>query len=163
MKKLVLILAFAGTSACASSGVTPANKGETVSVADRAAVIAVVEGLFEAMRARDSMAIKAAFVPNTQLVSIETSAGAAQRVRVTSVSAFATSVGRAPNELVERMWSPRVEIAGDMASLWAPYDFRIGGEFSHCGHDSVQLVRTSDGWKVAGLVYTIERTGCAAN
>jgi len=129
---------------------------------DRIDVTRAVESLFAAMRSRDTTAIRAAFAPNSQLVSIRTALGSPPRVQVTPVSAFITSIGRATEALDEKMWDPRVEVAGDMASLWAPYDFRIGTTFSHCGHDAVHLARTAEGWKVVGVTYTVITAGCSA-
>jgi hypothetical protein len=60
------------------------------------------------------------------------------------------------------MWDPRVELSGDLAALWAPYDFHLGERFSHCGHDAFHLRRTGEGWQIVALSYTIRRTGCAA-
>ena len=37
-----------------------------------------------------------------------------------------------------------------------PYDFWIDGKFSHCGIDAFDLIKTEEGWKLAGGVYTIE-------
>ncbi len=161
MKKLLLICGALGSVACAAStsAVIPAD---AAGAADRDAVIAAVESVFAAMRTRDTTALRAAFVPNAQLVSIRRVPGAAPRVQVSPLSVFIVSIGRAPEELVERMWDPRVEVGGEIASLWAPYDFRIGAAFSHCGHDAVQLVRTPDGWKITALTYTVITEGCAA-
>lgn len=113
------------------------------------------------MRTRDTSAVRAAFAPDAQLVSIRSVPGAAPRYQVSSLSQFTASIGRAPDELVETMWDARVEVAGDLASLWAPYHFRIGPTFSHCGHDSVHLLRTPEGWKIAGIAYTVVTAGCA--
>lgn len=162
MKKLALICCVLGSIACAAAG--PAAQPpitDTATAADRSAVIAVVQSVFDAMRTRDTSAIRAAFVPNAQLVSIRTVSGAPARVQVQPISAFVTAIAGAPAELVERMWDPRVEVAGDMASLWAPYDFRIGANFSHCGHDAVHLARTEHGWKIAGITYTVTTDACA--
>lgn len=161
MTKLILMCCALASMGCAASGpgTGPAST-YTVAAADRNAVIAAVQSLFDAMRTRDTTAIRAAFAPNAQLVSIRTVPGATPRFQVTPVSAFVTSIGRATEALVERMWDPRVEVAGDMASLWAPYDFRIGAAFSHCGHDAVHLLRTPEGWKVTGITYTVIATGC---
>ncbi len=159
MKNFLLMIAVVGGAACATA---PKPSADTASSADRAAVIAAVQSLFDAMRTRDTAAIRSTFAPSTSLVSIRTTAGEAPRIQVQPVSAFITSIGSATQELVERMWDPRVEVAGDMASLWAPYDFRIGSTFSHCGHDAVHLARTAAGWKVVGITYTVQRTGCAA-
>ena len=38
----------------------------------------------------------------------------------------------------------------------APYDFWIDGKLSHCGTDAFDLIKTEEGWKLAGGVYTIE-------
>ena len=164
MKTLLLLCAALGAMGCAAATATRQPDASTVSTAvsaaDREAVIAAVEALFAAMRTRDTSAIRAAFTPGAQLVSIRTVPGAPARLQTQPLAAFMTSIGRASEELVERMWDPRVEVAGDIASLWAPYDFRIGGNFSHCGHDAVHLVRTAEGWKIAGITYTVITTGC---
>jgi hypothetical protein len=161
MQKLLLLCCVVGGAACAPGTVARSTPAEPVSTADRGAVIAAVQSLFDAMRTRDTVALRAGFTPGAQLISIRTVAGAPSRQQTTPLSAFITSIGRPGEELVERMWDPRVEVAGDIASLWAPYDFRIGSNFSHCGHDAVHLVRTPDGWKIAAITYTVVTTGCA--
>lgn len=161
MKRLLLLCGTLGAVGCAAAGTVARPAGaDAVSAADRDAVIAAIQALFDAMRTRDTVAIKAAFTPNAQLVSIRSAPGAPPRVNVASVSAFTASIGRATEELVERMWDPRVEVAGDIASLWAPYDFRIGSSFTHCGHDAAHLVRTAEGWKIGAITYTATTAGC---
>lgn len=159
MKRLLLTCGMFGALGCAAATSAPQPDGGAPS-ADRDAVIAVVQTLFDAMRTRDTVAIRTAFTPGAQLVSILSAPGAPARFQTQPLAAFMASIGRASEELVERMWDPRVEIAGDIASLWAPYEFRIGGKFSHCGHDAVHLIRTSEGWKIAGIAYTVSMTDC---
>lgn len=162
MKRLLILLVALGAIGCApvTSALQPV--ADAAVTADRDAVIAAVQTLFHAMRTRDTMAIRAAFTPDAQLVSIRTVPGAPARFQTQPLAGFVTSVGRAREELIERMWDPRVEIAGNIASLWAPYEFRIGANFSHCGHDAVHLARTAEGWKIAGIAYTVITTGCSA-
>jgi hypothetical protein len=62
--------------------------------------------------------------------------------------------------MLERMWSPQVRVYKGIATLWAPYDFWLNGAFSHCGIDSFELAKTSEGWKLTSGIYTVERTGC---
>lgn len=161
MRKLLLAGVTLVVVACASTPVTGA-RDTTASAGDRAAVIDAVESLFAAMRSRDTTALRSLLVPNTQLVSVRTVPGSPPQVRVQPVSAFIASIASANEELVERMWDPRVDLGGDVASLWAPYDFRIGARFSHCGHDAVHLVRTPTGWKISAITYTVVTAGCAA-
>lgn len=162
MQKIFLLCCALAGAACATSTAGGPAPADPVSPTDRAAVISAVQSLFDAMRTRDTIALRAGFTPSAQLISIRALPGGPARHQVTSLSAFVTAIGRSDEELVERMWDPRVEVAGDIASLWAPYDFRRGGVFSHCGHDAVHLVRTPEGWKIAAITYTVVTTGCAA-
>ena len=59
----------------------------------------------------------------------------------------------------ERIWDPEVRVHGPIATVWTPYDFWIDGKLSHCGVDAFDLIKTADGWKIAGGAYTIE-SGC---
>lgn len=63
---------------------------------------------------------------------------------------------------LERIWQPEVRVAGRMATLWASYDFHFGTRLSHCGVDSITLFATPEGWKVAGVYYSVvEAAQCA--
>lgn len=159
MQRLLLICCLFSAGCASASGARPTATGPVES-ADRAAVIAAVQSVFDAMRTRDTSAIRAAFTPGAQLVSVRSVPNAPARHQTTPLSAFITSIGRATDELVETMWDARVDVAGDLASLWAPYHFRIGPTFSHCGHDAVHLLRTPEGWKIVGIAYTVVTDGC---
>ena len=60
-------------------------------------------------------------------------------------------------KMQERIWSPEVRINGLIATIVAPYDFWIDGKFSHCGVDAFDLIKTEEGWKIAGGVYTVQQ------
>ena len=47
-----------------------------------------------------------------------------------------------------------------LSCRFSPYDFHRNGTFSHCGVDAFSLLKTTDGWKSTGTMYTFERTGC---
>lgn len=160
MERLLLTCGMLGALGCAAATSARQPAAAAASAADREAVIAAVQTLFDAMRTRDTSAIRAAFTPGAQLVSVRSAPGAPARFQTQPLAAFIASIGRPGEELIERMWDPRVEVAGDIASLWAPYEFRIGANFSHCGHDAAHLVRTPEGWKIAGIAYTVIMTDC---
>jgi hypothetical protein len=40
------------------------------------------------------------------------------------------------------------------------FAFFAGEEFSHCGVNSAELVKTSDGWKIMHLADTSQRENC---
>lgn len=128
------------------------------SAADQAAVIQVVEDLFDAMRRQDGEAIKVLHMPEVALIRVMDNAKPS--VQLGPPDGFINSIVNAPAEPHERMWSPEVRIDGNLATLWAPYDFHLGNAFSHCGIDALQLVRTDSQWKIATIAYTVHREGC---
>ena len=60
----------------------------------------------------------------------------------------------------ERVEFERVLIDANLASVWAPYEFYLGGTFSHCGYDSFQLVKLDEGWKIAHVIDTRRKEKC---
>jgi hypothetical protein len=57
---------------------------------------------------------------------------------------------------IEQMRFTAVLVDGDMAQVWGPYRFLRNSEVSHCGINSLSLVRTESGWKVANTSFTME-------
>jgi|Transcript_31881 hypothetical protein len=81
-----------------------------------------------------------------------------QRVIATLQRLFVAS----KDALLERIWQPEVRVAGRLPTLWAPDDFYIGARLSHCGVDSITLFATPEGWKVAGVFFSVvEAPQCA--
>ena len=58
------------------------------------------------------------------------------------------------------MWDPVAMVHGRLAMVWAPYDFWVGGEWSHCGIDAFTLVEADAGWRVSSISYTSEISDC---
>jgi hypothetical protein len=122
-------------------------------------VLAVVQRLFDAMSAHDSAAAAAVLIPDGRVMSIR----AQGQVADSAQSEFAANLGTAKQKYLERIWNPKILIRGGIAHVWAEYDFHLDGKFHHCGVDSFSLVKTPEGWKIAGIIYTAETTGCTAS
>jgi hypothetical protein len=118
---------------------------------EKSAVLATVQQFFDTMTSRDVEGARRVLMPEARMFSVRDQNG--QSV------ARASGEGKQANR--ERMWDPEVRIRGGIASVWTPYDFWTDGKFSHCGVDIFDLVKTADGWKIAAVTYTVERTGCA--
>jgi len=124
---------------------------------DEKDAIAVVQKLFDAMASHDGAGIRANSMPDARLYSIRGDAAPASR----SIEDFATQIASAKGDLVERFTGqPTVSVRGRMAQVWGEYEFLHDGKFTHCGIDSVSLFKTSEGWKIAAISYTVETTGC---
>ncbi len=64
------------------------------------------------------------------------------------------------NQYFERIWEPEISIQGEMANVRAPYDFHVDNQFSHCGVDVFNLLKTAEGWKVTSITYDVLKTDC---
>ena len=60
-------------------------------------------------------------------------------------------------DYVERGYDPTVLVSSPIAMVWYPYDFYLDGEWSHCGIDIFNLVRTNDGWRIASMMWNAEQ------
>jgi hypothetical protein len=82
-------------------------------------------------------------------------------LRYLAAEQFAHAVGTATGEpWDEPIYDPQVMIDGDVAVVWARYDFLRGQTWSHCGIDAFMLAKTAEGWKITQLVDTRQTTGC---
>jgi hypothetical protein len=125
-------------------------------------VVAVVQRMFDAMRAKDTAAMQSTFHASARLVGMRPGRdGGAPVVQVLPASDFVRRMGsdtRGP--WIERAWDPQVRISGTLATVWAEYDFHFGTTPSHCGVDAVQLLKTPAGWKIMSIADTYVREGC---
>jgi len=60
----------------------------------------------------------------------------------------------------ERYWSPTVMIRGAMALAWAPYEFQVDGQTTHCGVDVFSFAQIDGVWKVSNSMWTVEPSAC---
>jgi len=120
-------------------------------------VRAVIDGMFNAMRAGDSTALRKLFHPQARLMSAGVRQGTPM-LRADSVDTFVRAVGT-PHEEVwdERISNVEIRTDGELATAWMDYAFYIGSRFSHCGVNAFQLFRGTDGWKVINITDTRRR------
>jgi hypothetical protein len=124
---------------------------------DDKAIVETIQRVFDAMAAHDPDAARAVLVPEGRVIASRANG------TVTNISQeeFAARLATARQKYLERMWNPKVLVRGNIAQVWAEYDFHLDGKFSHCGIDAFTLLKNATGWKVAGISYTAETTGCA--
>lgn len=119
--------------------------------------VATVQKLFDAMAAHDAASIRSVMLEGARMYSVRDQGAPTGR----AAEEFVSQIAAMKNELLERFTSrPSVLIRGPMAQVWGEYEFLRDGQFSHCGVDSVSLFKTSEGWRIAAITYTVETTGC---
>jgi hypothetical protein len=127
---------------------------------DQSAVVAAVQQFFDTMATRDVEGARRVLMPEARMFSVREQNGQSV-ARASTVENYFKSLSEGKQNNRERMWDPEVKIRGGIASVWTPYDFWVDGKFSHCGIDIFDVVKTADGWRIAAVTYTVERTGCA--
>ena len=152
--------ALLGLAAATVLGGAPAS-APAQAASEEAAVLATVERLFDAMAKRDTAALRGVLTPEGRFASVVVM-GDSVVPGGRSHASFIALVGAAPEPFIERMWDPRVFIAGPFAAVWAPYDFYRGETFSHCGTDVFTLVRVAGEWKINGASYTVVPEPCTS-
>lgn len=140
-------------------GVEVASAQEPTPDASRAEVVEAVRGFFDALAAKDTAALRAAFHPDATLTSVADEGGPGA-VAPAAVDDFLRSIGSAGAELHEAIGEVEVRIDGPLATVWTPYTFYVDGSPSHCGVNAFDLVRIGRGWVVLHVSDTRRRDGC---
>lgn len=155
MRTLTSTAALLLVAACASAPAPLAS--HSTSDADRAAVLEVAQAFFDVIASREAEAAAQLVVPGGAIVDVRRTDGVPQ-LRSRSNTSFLEGMDGEPRDYLE-VWDgePTVLIDGDLAVVWGRYVFEVDGQRSHVGTDAFCLVRTEDGWRVAGGAYSVER------
>jgi len=150
MKKLYLFISFCIIGLTAFS-----------QTAEHEAVKKVVNNLFIAMRTSDTTLLKSVFSVDIVLHSVGQKADGSTVLETDKAAGFIKAVGTPHKEIYdERISTTNVKIDGPLASVWAPYKFYVGTQFSHCGVDVFQLMKTAADWKIIYIVDTRRKGDC---
>ena len=144
---IIILIALAASPASA--------QGST----ERDAVLEALQVFFDTMTRRDVEGARDILVPQGRFHVIDMVKPKSEPRSFANEEYFA-QLQASKQTMRERIWNPEVRVHGPIATVWTPYDFWIDGKLSHCGVDAFDLIKTTEGWKIAGGAYTIE-SGCA--
>lgn len=133
----------------------------TIQIDNEDEVRAVIESLFEGMKSKDETLVRNAFHSEATMQTVVTGEDGTT-LGSNSVGDFINRIATTPANTIldERIQSYDIRIDGDLASVWTPYKFYLNDGFSHCGVNSFQLIKTSEGWKITYIIDTRRKTGC---
>ncbi len=121
----------------------------------------VIETLFDGMRAGDSAMVASAFSRDAIMQTVAKNQAGEVVKRQGQLAQFLTSVGTPHAQVFdERINGFDIKIDGELASVWTPYQFYMGDNFSHCGVNSFQMAKMGGEWKIIYIVDTRRRTNC---
>lgn len=145
--RIVIVAALAVLAAASAQAAAPPEEQ---------AVLAPVHAMFAGMAKYDQAAMLATVQPEGSVALLRD--GTVKRM---TLGEFVSHVKPGKGRIEERIHDPLVRVDGDLAMVWAPYEFLVDGKVHHCGSDLIHLVRTNGRWLIAGVADN-SRTDCAA-
>ncbi len=143
------------------AGLQPAMAGDEA--AERQAILDVVERTFEAVAAGDPEKWRAVLLEAGVAIAMARPRDGTDGfvMRLTPNKDVIEGASPPRRRYLERFTEePTVLIRGPIAVVWGEYDFWIDQNFSHCGVDAIDLVKLDGAWKVANIMWTVERQNC---
>jgi hypothetical protein len=156
---LILILIL--LSACADSTPSMQHIAEGHQPGEEAAVLEVLDRYVTAISETDLDAQAAMQTPEGMTYQWRPAEGGGMEI-VARPNSYWTDPSQDDGRAYrERYWSPTVMIRGGIAVVWAPYEFWVDGETSHCGVDVFDFVKIDGEWLVSNSMWTVEPEACA--
>jgi hypothetical protein len=120
---------------------------------------AAVDQLFLGMRMGNATLLRQVFAPDVRFAVLDESGGSAQ-IAAQGLDGFIRSVEVSGGAWNEQIYDVEVRVDDRVASVWAPYTFYLNERVSHCGVNSIELLRDADGWKITQISDTRRTEGC---
>ncbi|MDO8969500.1 MAG: nuclear transport factor 2 family protein [Saprospiraceae bacterium] len=125
------------------------------------AIKTVINRFFEGMEKGDTTLLKSTCMPDMQLQTYMTDKAGDMQLYTQDMRDFVQMVANITSDQYdERIKFEAIHAEQSLASVWTPYSFYINGKRSHCGTNSFQLVKTTEGWKIQYILDTRRKQGC---
>lgn len=123
----------------------------------------LIDTFFEGFHKRDTLLIKSVMVENLPNQTVFTTKEGSPKVIEGNMTEFLKAIANRPADQIweEKLLDYKVQIDGNLAHVWTPYEFWFNGTFSHCGANAFTLANTETGWKIVYLIDSRRREGCS--
>lgn len=126
-----------------------------------AAIISVVQEMFDGMRKGDSAMVRSVFEPSARLQTTFTDRQGKPALKSEDIAGFVAAVGTPHDEVWdERIWGFDLNVDGNLATVWTDYTFFLGEKMSHCGVNAFQLFFNGAAWKITQINDTRRKDNC---
>ncbi len=153
MKNSILATVLAGAALTVTSGAAFAQL--TLTPTESGRVMIAAGEFIDAISSDDKSALAKYMIPEGMIFVHDRMDPENPRVDSVTVADHLERWSQSTRKTTERMDFRRISVDGDMAQVWGPYSFEVDGELSHCGVNSLSMVKTEDGWKVANTSFTM--------
>lgn len=150
--------AILATAALLAASPLAADEPTSEQTAETAEVIAGADAFFKALGSTRKTDLAEVMLPEGMIFVHNRMDPANPRVDIVPVAKHLERWAGTTGRFIEEMKYETVLVNGDMAQVWGPYVFLANSVVSHCGINSLSMVKTADGtWKVANTSFTMER------
>lgn len=152
MDRLIACLAILVASPAASQ---PAE-------GEQEAVLRTVDAALAAVSAQDSGALAALLVPGALFYREGHRDAGRPTTRIIPDQQMLNEMKGPKKGYSEmRTGTPTILVRNGLAQVWTPYTFDVAGKRSHCGIDTISLLKVDGAWRIASFGWTAEPEGCS--
>lgn len=115
----------------------------------------VVDDFFTAFHAKDTVALRELCHPEIVMRTVaNTKEG--YKLKDEKFDEFLNSIAKIPANLkvFEKLIDYKVEIDGNLAHVWTPYEFYVNDKLSHIGANAFTLYNDNGKWQIIHLIDT---------
>lgn len=123
-----------------------------------------IDAFFTAFHKKDTLTLKKFAEPDMVMQSIGKDKNEQQQLTVSNYKDFLRSIASIPDDVSfeEKLKNYTIQIDGDLAHVWTPYEFWLNDALHHCGVNSFQLFKNEGAWRIIYLVDTKTKENCSS-
>lgn len=121
-----------------------------------------IDIFFEGFHKGDTLLMKSVMAENMVMQTAYTDKNGNNKVNGDDANGFIIAIANraADQKWDERLLDYKIEIDGNLAHVWTPYEFWFNETFSHCGANSFTLAKLENGWKIIHIIDSRRKTDC---
>ncbi len=122
----------------------------------------IISVFFEGLHQGDTLKLKSVMAENLQMQTVYVNKEGENKITSLKISDFLKAIAARPadQKWEEKLLGYSMEIDGNLAHVWTPYEFYVNNAFSHCGANSFTLANTGEGWRIFHLIDSRRMGSC---
>ncbi len=122
----------------------------------------IIDIFFEGFHQGDTLKMKSVMAESMVMQTAFTTKDGKNQIVDEQPETFLMAIADRPEtqKWEERLLDYMVQIDGNLAHVWTPYEFWFNDTFSHCGANAFTLAKTDDGWKIIHIIDSRRKNGC---
>lgn len=122
----------------------------------------LIDTFFEGFHKGDTVLMKSVMAPDMVMQTAFSTPTGEHKLTDGSGGDFITAISNRP---ADQKWDEKlldyiVQVDGNLAHVWTPYEFYFNGNFSHCGANAFTLAKMDEGWKIIHIIDSRRTAGC---